>query len=265
MKPYSIRNKTADTRSICVFNRIRIRTKIRITKSRLIRFKSVGYISQNVHKIADISVEADVLECNRKIGEDNLNRLRSKGITSVDFMGAIGSGKTLLITKLATIMKEKGMRPAVIAGDLVGQDDYNRFTAAGIPSLNLNTGKECHLDAHMVDHALDDLDLDSIDYLFIENVGNLVCPADFPLGTDRRVVIISVTEGDDMIRKQPMIFSSSDITILNKMDIAQYMDIDIELLDRDYATVTGGKKLIKTSAKTEEGFDELLAAIGVKL
>ena len=217
-----------------------------------------------MHKIADISVEADILACNKKIGEDNLNRLHSKGITSVDFMGAIGSGKTLLITKLAVLMKEKGFKPAVIAGDLVGQDDYDRFTAAGIPALNLNTGKECHLDAHMVDHALDDLDLDSIDFLFIENVGNLVCPADFPLGTDKRVVVISVTEGDDMVRKQPMIFSSSDITVLNKMDIAPYMDIDISLLDKDYATVTGGKKLIKTCAKTNEGLEELLQTPGIK-
>lgn len=217
-----------------------------------------------MHKIADISVEADILAYNRKIAEDNLSLLHAHGIKSVDFMGAIGSGKTLLITKLAVLMKAKGLRPAVIAGDLVGQDDYDRFTAAGIPALNFNTGKECHLDAHMVDHALEKLNLDEIDYLFIENVGNLVCPADFPLGTDKRVVVISVTEGDDMVRKQPMIFSSSDITVLNKMDIAPYMDIDISLLEKDYATVTGGKQLIKTSAKKEEGFNELLAALGVK-
>ena len=218
-----------------------------------------------MHKVSDISIEADVLAENRKLGHDNHHHLRSHGVRSLDVMGSIGSGKTLLITKMAVEMKKKGLRPAVLAGDVTGQDDFDRFRAAGIPAVNVNTGKECHLDAHLVGDALEDLNLDDIDFLFIENVGNLVCPADFPLGTDTRMVVISVTEGDDMIRKQPMIFVDSDIAVLNKIDLLPHVDIDVGLLDRDYAKVKKGARLYRTSAKTAEGLDQLFKALNIEL
>jgi hydrogenase nickel incorporation protein HypB len=180
-------------------------------------------------------------------------------------MGAIGSGKTLLIQKMAVRMMEKGLKVAVLAGDLTGQDDFDRFRKAGVAAVNVNTGKECHLDAHLVDHALDKLDLDDLDFLFIENVGNLVCPADFPLGTDQRMVVISVTEGDDMVRKQPGIFIESDIAVLNKIDLLPFMDVDTSLMDRDYAKVKKGAKLYRTSAKTGEGLDELFKALNIQV
>ena len=134
---------------------------------------------------------------------------------------------------------------------------------AGILAVNVNTGKECHLDAHLVDHALDELDLDSIDFLFVENVGNLVCPADFPLGTDHRMVVISVTEGDDMIRKQPLIFLESDLAVLNKIDLLPHVDMDIDRLDADYARFKKGARLFRTSAKTGEGLGELFKALNI--
>jgi len=208
-------------------------------------------------------MEADILAENRKLGHENLHRLRSHGIRSLDVMGSIGAGKTLLIEKLAVEMRHRGIRAAVLAGDLTGQDDFDRFRAAGIPAVNVNTGKECHLDAHLVDHALDQLDLDAIDFLFIENVGNLVCPADFPLGTDQRMVVISVTEGDDMVRKQPLIFVEADLAVLNKADLVPYVDADVKRLESDYAKVKKGAKLYRTSAKTGEGLDELLRALNV--
>ncbi len=217
-----------------------------------------------VHKVTDISIEADVLAENRKLGHENHHRLREHGVRSLDVMGSIGSGKTLLIQQMALRMKAKGMRVAVLAGDLTGQDDFDRFQKAGIKAVNVNTGKECHLDAHLVDHALDQLDLENLDFLFVENVGNLVCPADFPLGTDQRMVVISVTEGDDMVRKQPLIFLESDITVLNKIDLLPYMDIDASLLDRDYDRVKKGARLYRTCAKTGEGLDELFRALNLQ-
>jgi len=217
-----------------------------------------------VHKVSDISIHGDVLAHNRDLANENLRRLRSRGVRSVDVMGSVGSGKTLLITKMASAMIAKGIRPAVLAGDLVGRDDFDRFQAAGIPAVNVNTGKECHLDAHLVEHALDHLDLNAIDYLFIENVGNLVCPADFPLGTDKRMVVISVTEGDDMIRKQPAIFVNSDVAVLNKIDLLPYMDMNVELLDRDYDKYRKGAKLLRASAKTGEGLSDVFAALDIK-
>lgn len=217
-----------------------------------------------VHKVSDISIETDVLAENRKLGHENHHRLRAHGIRSLDVMGAIGSGKTLLIQKMAVRMMEKGLKVAVLAGDLTGQDDFDRFRQAGVAAVNVNTGKECHLDAHLVDHALDKLDLDDLDFLFIENVGNLVCPADFPLGTDQRMVVISVTEGDDMVRKQPGIFIESDIAVLNKIDLLPFMEVDAALMDRDYAKVKKGAKLYRTSAKTGEGMDELFKALNIQ-
>ncbi len=217
-----------------------------------------------MHKVSDISIEADILAENRKLGYENQRRLRAHGVRSVDVMGSIGSGKTLLITRMATEMKRKGLRPAVLAGDVTGQDDFDRFRAAGVPAVNVNTGKECHLDSHLVDHAIDQLNLDDIDFLFVENVGNLVCPADFPLGTDQRMVVISVTEGDDMIRKQPLIFVEADIAVLNKIDLLPYMDVDPAVLDRDYARVKKGAKLYRTSAKTGEGLEELFRALNIQ-
>ena len=217
-----------------------------------------------MHKTRAIELGIDVLAENRRIAQENLKRLRSKGVRSVDFMGSIGSGKTALIERLAIRLKEEGISAAAIAGDVTGQDDYERFRSVGLPSFNVNTGKECHLDAHLIDHALDELDLDSIDFLFIENVGNLVCPADFPLGTDKRIVVISVTEGDDMIRKHPMIFAQADLTVLNKMDLLPHLDVDVERLKRDYAKIRTDASLQLTSVKTGEGISELLKSIGME-
>ena len=216
-----------------------------------------------MHKISDISMEADILAENRKLGDEIRHRLRSHNIRSVDVMGSIGAGKTLLIEKMAVELRRKGIRAAALAGDVTGQDDFDRFRARDIPAVNVNTGKECHLDAHLVDHALDELDLDAIDFLFVENVGNLVCPADFPLGTDYRMVVISVTEGDDMIRKQPLIFLESDIAVLNKVDLLPYVDMDVDRLEGDYARFKKGAKLFRTSAKTGEGIEELFKALNI--
>jgi hydrogenase nickel incorporation protein HypB len=214
-----------------------------------------------VHKITTIEMEADVLAENRKLAADNLRRLRGKGIRSVDVMGSIGSGKTALIVKLAKELMAKGKRVAAIAGDVTGEDDYRIFKSAGIPAVNLNTGKECHLDAHLVDHALDELKLEECDVLFIENVGNLVCPADFPLGTDHRVVVISPTEGDDMINKHPMIFLEAEVAVLNKVDLLPHLDMDVERLKADYAKIRKSGILYMTSAKTGAGLSELLKAL----
>jgi hydrogenase nickel incorporation protein HypB len=211
-----------------------------------------------VHKITHISMETDVLAENRHLAEHNLQKLRSLGIRSVDVMGTTGAGKTALIIKLARAIMDRGLRVAAIAGDVTGQDDYDRFEAAGVKAFNLNTGKECHLDAHLLDHALDDIDLTGIDFLFVENVGNLVCPADFPLGTDQRMVVISVTEGDDMVRKHPMIFQGADVAVINKMDLAAYMEIDVDRVKADYRKMSGGKELLPVSVRTDEGLGDLV-------
>lgn len=214
-----------------------------------------------MHQVVSVEIEKDLLEANRRLAEENRRQLRSKGVRSIDLMGSVGSGKTMLIERLAVLLKERGIRPGVITGDVAGDDDYRRVSSLGMPAVNVNTGKECHIDAHLAEHALEELDLDSIDVLFIENVGNLVCPADFPLGTDKRAVVISVTEGDDMVRKHPVIFREADVVVINKRDLAGVMEVDMDILISDLDIVKPGAKVVVTDAKHGDGIEELAAAM----
>lgn len=216
-----------------------------------------------MHKVVTVEMEKDILSTNKKLADQNQALLEEHGIRSFDFLGAIGSGKTLIIEKLIDRLKAKGKRCAAIAGDVSGDDDFRRFKSHGIPAANISTGKECHLDAHLVDHALEKLPLDELDYLFVENVGNLVCPVDFPLGSHKRVVVISVTEGDDMVRKHPAIFAFSDVIVINKMDLADAMDVDPDLLERDAKQANPPAKIVKMDARHDRGVEELLAALGL--
>ena len=207
-------------------------------------------------------MEIDVLKENSKIAHENYRLMKSHGIKSVDFMGSIGAGKTALIIKLAEKLRERGVRVCAIAGDVTGADDYTRFEKSGLEAVNCSTGHECHLDANLVRRTLSQMDLERYDVVFIENVGNLVCPADFPLGTDYRVVVVSTTEGDDMVRKHHDNFLHSDIAILNKVDIADAVDVDPDVIAGDYRKLTGGiKEMHRCSVKRDQGLEEILAAL----
>ena len=211
-----------------------------------------------------VGMEFDVLKENNNIANENYDMLKENDVVSVDFMGSIGAGKTALIIKLAEKLRAKGLRVHAIAGDVTGVDDMTRMVDSGLTTTNCNTGKECHLDANMVHKCLHKIDLKDIDVLFIENVGNLVCPADFPLGTDMRVVVISTTEGDDMVRKHPDIFIHSDLAVLNKVDIADAVDVDPQVIIGDYKKLTGGRKdMVLCSAKKGIGLDEIISCLGL--
>jgi len=201
----------------------------------------------------NLEIGKDIFEENRKLADKNLKLLNKYGIKSFDFMGAIGSGKTLLIERFIELRNKK---VGVITGDVTGDDDFRRIKKLTPHVVNINTGKECHLDAHLVLHALEKINLKEIDYLFIENIGNLVCPADFPLGTHKRVCIISVTEGDDMIRKHPLIFQQSDAIVVNKVDLAEYVGVDIDTIKRDASSICPNTTIFFTDAKNGRGLDE---------
>ena len=216
-----------------------------------------------MHKTVSIEMEKDILAANRELADENNAVMKKNGIRSFDVMGAIGSGKTLLIEKMIDALKSKGLTVAAIAGDVSGHDDYDRFVKHGIVGENISTGKECHLDAHLVQHAIEKLPLDKIDVLFVENVGNLVCPVDFPVGTDKRIVVISVTEGDDMVRKHQMIFAFSDIVVINKVDLSKAMEVDPEQLASDVRKVNPKANIVLTDARRGNGLDELMRAMGL--
>ncbi len=214
-----------------------------------------------MHKTCDVMMEKNILDENNRLAEKNSSLLEKHGIRAFNVLGGIGSGKTTIIETLSEEIEN--LRVGAIAGDLAGQDDYLRFKSHDIPAVAINTGKDCHLDAHYVSHALEDLPLDEIDILFIENVGNLICPVDFPLGTEMSIVVISVTEGDDMIRKHPLIFARSEISVINKIDLADVMDVDINVIETDFRKINPHGKLIKLDARKGDGLEELAESIGV--
>jgi hydrogenase nickel incorporation protein HypB len=214
------------------------------------------FTGEILHKI-EVNVGANVTEANRREAEENREHLDEHGVLSIDILGAVGSGKTMLIEKLTPILQKRGARVGAIVGDCYGDDDYQRIHALKIPTENLNTGTECHLDAHMVHRALHRLPLDDINFLFIENVGNMVCPTDFPVGSHKRVVIVSVTEGDDVVNKHPAIFRECDIGIINKVDLAEAVGASVERMEKDMKRHNSNIKILKTNLRKGVGVDEL--------
>lgn len=202
----------------------------------------------------EVSIGADLIQKNEELALKNREFLDNHDVRAFNIMGAIGSGKTMLIEH-AIERLEGQYKCAVFAGDVIARYDAQRFEKKGTLTVPLNTGKECHLDAHMVGHALEKINLHNIDLLFIENVGNLVCPSDFVLGEHKRIVVVSVTEGDDTIAKHPMIFRISDAAVVNKIDIAQFVDADPDKMIEDARRINPKIEAIKTSCKTEEGLD----------
>jgi hydrogenase nickel incorporation protein HypB len=195
---------------------------------------------------------------NRKLAQKNQKILDNSNVFGVDVLGAIGSGKTSLIEQLIQQIKYP---VAVIAGDVISKFDAGRFEQYDVPVIGLNTGKECHLDAHLVEHAFHDLPLDEVDILFIENVGNLICPVDFDLGAHMRMVVISVSEGDDTVEKHPLIFKDADLVVINKIDIAEAVGADSDKMVADVLKLNPDVQVIKTSLKTGEGFKEIMEAL----
>jgi hydrogenase nickel incorporation protein HypB len=213
-----------------------------------------------MHKVAEVEVQHDIMVANRKLARKNQRILDKDRVFSVDVVGAIGSGKTSLIEAIIDAVDYK---IGVIAGDVISKYDAGRFEKHGVPVVGLNTGKECHLDAHLVEHALHDLPLEDIDVLFIENVGNLICPVDFDLGSHMRMVVISVTEGDDTVEKHPLIFQDADLVVINKVDLADAVGADSDKMVSDVAEINPEVQVIKTSLKTGKGFDDVIGAINI--
>jgi len=211
-------------------------------------------------EVFDIELEEDFLKANRDIAEKVREKLDRIGVLAIDVMGSVGSGKTSLIEFAVEKLKEK-YRIAMIAGDVATTIDADRVERHGVPTVQINTGKECHLDANLVDRALGRLSLSDLDILFIENVGNLICPGDFPIGAQKRVVVVSVTEGPYMVVKHPLIFQMADIAVINKVDLANAMGVDPDALVADALRVNPRLKVVKTNTRAGQGIDEFVKAL----
>jgi len=202
-----------------------------------------------------IQIEKDVLSTNNLLAERNRGYLEAKNITTLNMVSSPGSGKTTLLEKTIQNLR-KELQFFVIEGDQQTMNDANRIHATGAPVIQINTGNGCHLDADMINKAIKKLDVADNSVLVIENVGNLVCPSLFDLGEAYRIVIISVTEGDDKPIKYPTMFHTSDICIINKIDLLPYVDFNIEKAKEYALKVNHQLQFFELSAKSEEGMDK---------
>ncbi|MDP2824256.1 MAG: hydrogenase nickel incorporation protein HypB [Sulfuritalea sp.] len=205
-----------------------------------------------------VQIEQDILAKNNAYATQNRQRLAGRGIFTLNLVSSPGSGKTTLLCK--TIEMLKGSRPVtVIEGDQQTSQDAERIRATGAPAIQINTGKGCHLDAHMVGHAMEKLDLPEDSLLMIENVGNLVCPAAFDLGEAHKVVILSVTEGEDKPIKYPDMFRAASLMLMNKCDLLPYLSFKVDAAIEFARRVNPGIEVIEVSATTGQGMDAWLA------
>ncbi len=205
-----------------------------------------------------IQIEQDVLSTNNLLAERNRGYFEAKNILAINLVSSPGSGKTTLLEKTITDLK-KELSFSVIEGDQQTMNDANRINATGAPVIQINTGNGCHLDADMINKAFKKLEVAENSVLVIENVGNLVCPSLFDLGEAFRVVVISVTEGDDKPIKYPNMFHTSDICIINKIDLLPYVDFSVEKAKEYAMQVNHHLQFFELSAKTGEGMDKWYA------
>ena len=205
-----------------------------------------------------VQIEQDILAKNNAYAAQNRQRLAARGVFTLNLVSSPGSGKTTLLCK--TIELLKGRRSVtVIEGDQQTSQDAERIRATGAPAIQINTGKGCHLDAHMVGHAMEKLELPQDSLLMIENVGNLVCPAAFDLGEAHKVVILSVTEGEDKPIKYPDMFRAASLMLMNKCDLLPYLSFNVDAAIAFARRVNPGIEVIEVSATTGQGMDAWLA------
>lgn len=209
--------------------------------------------------VIEIHPETSIFDANAQLASQNRERFLASGVTSINMMGTIGAGKTSLLEAIVKALPEK--RILMIGGDIATTVDTDRVQQHGADVIQIHSG--CHLDAKLIENTLNTVDLTSYDICLIENVGNLICPANFPLGTDKRVTVVSVTEGPYMIKKHPIIMLNSDILVINKEELAEAMEVDIEVLKQDALEINANLKIIITSARKGSGIDDLIKELGL--
>ena len=199
-----------------------------------------------------IPVVRSILEANDQLSEELRARFDQLGILTLNLMSSPGAGKTTLLEKTLHDLKDE-FSMAVIEGDIQTDNDAHRIAATGAQCLQINTAGGCHLDCSMIQKALDQLDLDNVDILFVENVGNLVCPAEFNLGEDFKVTLLSVTEGDDKPEKYPLMFAESQIVLINKTDLLPYVDFNLQRASTFARNLNQDLEIFPLSCKNGEG------------
>lgn len=210
----------------------------------------------------DIILDMDLSRRTNELADANRARLDEHGITAIDVVGSVGSGKTTLIKDIVARLRDR-RKIAVIAGDITTRIDAERIESEGVPVVQIQTGGDCHLDSELVRRALDRLDLDALDLIIIENVGNLICPAAFPVGAHTRLLVLSVTEGPYMAVKHPIMVRQADLAVINKIDLAEAMEVDVERLAADVRAINPQIVALPVNARAGVGVDAVIAALGL--
>ena len=206
----------------------------------------------------EIKVLKDILSANEQIAERNRQLLDSQGVFAVNLMSSPGAGKTSLVLETIRRLKDK-TRVGVIEGDIKSSLDAEAIGKEGVPVIQINTGGECHLDANMLSSALSNMPLQDIELLLIENVGNLVCPAEFTLGEHKKVLLSSIPEGDDKPFKYPLMFHKADAVLINKIDLLPYLKFDTEAFSQAIKGINGEVEIFQISCATGQGIQEWLS------
>ena len=212
----------------------------------------------------EIKVLHQVMDWNEDVSEEVKGTLAEHHICMVNVMGSPGAGKTSMITALIGKLRDT-FRVGVIEGDIAGQVDAERIASLGVPAVQLNTDGACHIEAMSIQHILPELPLEDLDVIFVENIGNLVCPAEFRIGESLRITILSIPEGDDKVEKYPLMFTDTDCLALNKYDMLPYFDFDEERVLANYGTVNPGAPLFRISSRTGDGMEELADFIAAQI
>jgi hydrogenase nickel incorporation protein HypB len=204
-----------------------------------------------------VEVRQNVLKQNDLLARELRKRFAKAGVCVVSLVSSPGSGKTAFLEKALTLLRSN-FRVAALVGDLATENDAARLARSGAPVKQITTGTICHLDAQMIERALAEWKLEELDILFIENVGNLVCPSSYDLGEALRLVLLSVTEGEDKPLKYPTIFNTADVAVITKIDLAEAVEFERATAHRNIQSVRPGMRVFEVSAKTGAGMDELL-------
>ena len=202
----------------------------------------------------ELTIERGLLDDNDRAAQVNRDRFRKAGVYVLNLMSGPGAGKTTLLEQTAQRLRDR-LRMGVIVGDIQTSRDADRIGRHGVPVHQINTGGGCHLDARMLEAALDAMDPASLDLLIVENVGNLVCPAEFDLGEHDKAMVLSVTEGADKPAKYPLMFCQSRLMILGKVDLLPYLDVDCDAAIADARALNPGLEVLRLSSKTGEGLE----------
>lgn len=210
-------------------------------------------------------IKKSILLANDNVASTIKERMDAKKIFVFNLISSPGAGKTSLLEEITPKLNAKGIKFCVLAGDCFTANDAERLDKAGAFVVQINTGNSCHIDANLIDAALDEIKFDGLDLIIVENVGNLVCPAEFDIGEDEKVAVLSIPEGEDKPSKYPLLFSESNLIILNKIDLISYTDFDLQLCENNIANINSKAKVIRSSCKTGEGVDDLVEWIREKI